>query len=84
MPTTTEADARTLKNELKRRAEQLSEENREEEAQNLIGAAMRIAGAIKQNGKVPDRNSSSDQIVSGETEEEIQRARNLLEDLGFD
>jgi transaldolase len=83
MPTT-EADARALKNELKRKAEHLRDENREEKARNLIGAAMRIAGASKQNGEVPDRISSSDQIVSEETEEEMQRARKLLEDLDLE
>lgn len=81
MTTTTEADARALKNELRTRAKQLRKEGREARAKDLISALIRIAGAAKQNRQVPDRVSSSVRTVSEETKKEMQHAKNLLEEI---
>jgi hypothetical protein len=84
MTTTTEADARALKNELRTKAKQLRKEGREARAKDLISALIRIAGAAKQNRQAPDRVSSSVRTVSEETKKEMQHAKNLLEEIDID
>jgi CRISPR/Cas system-associated protein Cas7 (RAMP superfamily) len=84
MTTTTEADARALKNELRTKAKQLRKEGREARAKDLISALIRIAGAAKQNRQAPDRVSSSVRTVSEKTKKEMQHAKNLLEEIDID